>query len=60
MFELGKKYWIRIKGELKDINLKGEVIEENKFMVKIKQDSEKESIIMFNQILKINEAKDEI
>jgi len=61
MFEIGKTYWIKIKGsgERSEVNLKGEILDENEHMVKIKQDSGKESIILFNQIFQINLAKEE-
>ena len=60
MFEIGEVYWFKIKGsgERKEVNLKGKVLEENSFMIKIIQDSGKESIIMFNQIIQINKTRD--
>lgn len=56
MFEIGETYWFKIKGsgERKEVNLKGKVLEENQFMVKIMQDSGKEVILLFNQLLQIN------
>lgn len=58
MFEVGQQYWFRIKGDLKEINLKGLVLEENTFFVKIKQDSGNESILSFSQIISVNKVKD--
>jgi len=60
MFEIGKIYWFKIKGsgERKEVNLKGEVLEENDFMVKIKQDSGNEVILMYNQIIQVNKANE--
>lgn len=57
MFEVGQQYWFRIKGDIKEFNLKGIVLDENNFFVKIKQDGGNESILSFNQIISVNKVK---
>ena len=60
MFEIGKIYWITIKSDLKEkVHLKGKVIEENQFMVKIERDNLSQEIIPFQRILNVNEARDD-
>lgn len=58
MFDVGKTYWFKVRGSVKDVSIKGLVIEENQFMVKVKRDDGTEEIIMFSRLLGSNEAKD--
>ena len=62
MFDEGKIYWFVLKNRpgFKDdsiFRVKGRVIDENAFMVKVEQDSGKTDIIPLNRILDVNEAK---
>ena len=61
MFDKDKVYWFVLKSRpgFKDdfFKLKGRVIEENAFMVKIEQDSGRTEIIPLSRILDVNEAK---
>lgn len=60
MFEIGKVYWLKLKSTIDDSlkNLKGKVLEENSFMVKIQMDDGRETIIPFYRIIDVNEAKE--
>jgi len=58
MLDIGKKYWFRIVGNKKEVNLKGEVLEENDFLVKIRRDDGVEEILTLKQILHVNEARE--
>jgi len=58
MLKIGTKYWIRIIGNNKEVNLKGKVLEEDGFLVKIVRDDGSEEIISKRQILHLNEAKE--
>jgi len=58
MLETNKKYWFKIVGNKREVSIKGEVLEENDYLVKIRRDDGKEDILTFKQILAINEAKE--
>lgn len=60
MLKIGKKYWFRIQGTSKEVNIKGEVIEENDFMCKILRDNGNEEILSFRQIINVNEEKEQL
>jgi len=56
MFEEGKEYWFEYEsGNGKIFKLKGKIIEQNQFMIKIRTDRGKEEIIPLRIILHVNE-----
>jgi hypothetical protein len=60
MFDVNKSFWFKLKGIKKnEVNVKGRVLEENNFFVKIQLDDGKESIIPFVRVLDVNEIKEE-
>lgn len=60
MFELGKIYWVEVKGHTKDrVKFRGKILEENEFMIKLERDDGKIEIILFNKILDINLDKNQ-
>lgn len=63
MFKKDANYWITIRsnGTMGQMNIKGKVIEENAFMIKVLREAtdkypEKETLIMLSEIVRINEA----
>lgn len=61
MFKKEVNYWITIRTNTGNINIKGKVIEENAFMIKVLREAtdkypEKETLIMLSEIVRINEA----
>jgi len=60
MLKIGTKYWIRILGNSREVTLKGKVLEEDEYLVKIVRDDGSEEIISKRQILNINEAKEDL
>ena len=63
MFEIGKEYWLelRTRGD-KTHNMRGKVIEENNYMVKLEVTNRvgvSEEIVPFVRILNINNVRDE-
>jgi len=60
MLKIGTKYWIRILGNSREVTLKGKVLEEDEYLVKIARDDGSEEIISKRQILNINEAKEDL
>ena len=55
MFEEGKSYWFKIKGNVREfVSIKGKVLEENQFFVKIQKDDGQEEILIFAKILDVN------
>jgi hypothetical protein len=58
MFEVGNTYWFIVKGDIKEqYSIKGKVLEENQFMVKVQREDSTNQIITFNQIISTNKAK---
>jgi hypothetical protein len=55
MFDKGKKYWINLDNKF---NIKGEVIEETPYLIRIKRDDGTEDIVAAARITNINIAKD--
>lgn len=58
MLKIGNNYWIRILGNNREVNLKGKVLEEDDYLVKILRDNGSEEIISKRQILNVNEVKE--
>lgn len=58
MLEIGKKYWFKKEFKDGEMSVKGEVLEENAFMVKIKRDNESEDFICFSELLSVNPARE--
>lgn len=59
MFEIGSSYWFTLKSDRKDVvNIKGKVIEENSFMIKIVRDSGDEDIIPLVRIINVNKPRE--
>ena len=64
MFEIGKEYWLelRIRGD-KTHNMRGKVIEENNYMVKlevVRNSVATEEIVPFARIINVNNVRDEL
>lgn len=59
MLEIGKKYWFKKKFKDGEMSVKGEVLEENAFMVKIKRDNGSEDFVCFSELLGINQVREE-
>lgn len=58
MFNVNETYWFVIKGQKVDkLTIKGRVIEEDGFMVKVVTDREQEFIIIKSSIIEVNKDK---
>lgn len=58
MFDIGDTYWFVLKGDIKErYTVKGKIIEENQFMVKILRDNGEEKLISFSNILDSNKER---
>lgn len=55
MFDIGKEYWFNLILGEREVNIKGKVIEENQFMVKI-ETAKGDEIIPFVRIKNVNNA----
>lgn len=60
MFEIGKTYWFSFNGIRTDkiISIKGRVLEENQFIVKVVRDDGVEEFIVIQKIINVNQVKD--
>jgi hypothetical protein len=60
MFDIGKIYWFRFKGDVKEIaTVRGEVLEENGFLIKIRRDNGNIEFICLSALLGANEERKE-
>jgi len=60
MFDLDKKYWFRLathKGG--EVSVKGNVVEETPYLIRVRMDDGNETIIACARILNVNEATDD-
>jgi len=57
MFTLNETYWFIIRGKLNNVTIKGKVVEEDSFMVKIITDRDNEFIIIKANIIDVNKDR---
>ena len=57
MFDVGKKYWFSVNTPFGISSVKGEVVEETPFLIRVRRDDGNHVVIICANIVNLNEAK---